>query len=98
MSIEPQTEFWGVQEIPTEVAAFVTRRSLGLVRLPGDLEVALEDELRANFTVRSLRRKSASLTQDLRVRSRSLGRGGMHDAGLLGRQNLSQDDAVRYLS
>lgn len=84
----------GPVRVPTELAAFVARRSLGLVSLPQGIEAALEEELKANFTVRTLRRRARSLIEDLRTRSRSVGRGGIHQSFSLGRQDLSTEDQV----
>lgn len=80
--------------VPTELAAFVARRSLGLVSLPQGIEAALEEELKANFTVRTLRRRARSLVEDLRNRSRSVARGGIHQYRSLGQQDLRTEEHV----
>ena len=72
-----------IREVPVEVAELVSRRTLGMVELPADLEVALADNLNAGGSMRLLRRRTAALTDELKSRSRSKSRGGVHPTDLL---------------
>ena len=73
----------GLREVPAEVAELVSRRTLGLIELPAELEEALADALRTGGGMRLLRRQTAALTQELKARSRTESRGGVHAAAAL---------------
>ena len=72
-----------VLEVPAEVAALFSQRTMSLVELPAELEGALADALRASGSTRLLRRRTALLTDELKKRSRTASRGGVHAAEVL---------------
>lgn len=69
--------------MPAEVAALFTQRTMSLVELPVELEGALADALQASGSTRLLRRRTALLTDELKKRSRTASRGGVHAAEVL---------------
>lgn len=72
-----------VPEVPAEVAALFMQRTMSLVELPVELEGALADALQASGSTRLLRRRTALLTDELKKRSRTASRGGVHAAEVL---------------
>ena len=68
--------------MPAEVAALFAQRTMS-VELPAELEGALADALKASGSTRLLRRRTALLTDELKKRSRTSTRGGVHAAEVL---------------
>ncbi|KAK9843454.1 hypothetical protein WJX81_003461 [Elliptochloris bilobata] len=82
-------------EVPAEVAALVSSRTMSMVELPAELEAALADALKTSGGMRLLRRRTAALTEELKKRSRSRSRGGVHSEEVLAGPALPERRAKR---